>query len=212
MKAILVGLHVVFPVFPLVNVGGAELPVLVRLIDAREESLSLLLVREMQKDLHDPRAVAMKVLLHVHDGAIPLLPDVLLVAQLLGKPLAAENLRMHSNDQHFLVIGTVEDADPAALGKAACRAPEKIMLQLFGAGLFEAEDLAALRIDAGHDVPDGAVFAGAVHALEDQQQRIAGWTRNEAAAARSASPCVGAGAPCTASSTCNRGRQSSAIR
>jgi hypothetical protein len=51
MKAILVGLHVVFPVFPLVNVRGAELPVLVRLIDARKESLSLLLVRQVEKIL-----------------------------------------------------------------------------------------------------------------------------------------------------------------
>src|ERR1035441_10932424 len=98
----------------------------------------------------------MKGLLQVCDGAIPLLPNVLLVAQLLGKSLAAENLRMHSNDQHFLVIGTVEDADPAALGKAACRAPEKVMFEFFGARLFGAENFAAFRIDAGHDVPDGA--------------------------------------------------------
>ena len=31
-------------------------------------------------------------------------------------------------------------------------------------------DLAALRVDAGHDVLDGAVFAGRVHRLEDHQQ------------------------------------------
>ena len=43
----------------------------------------------------------------------------------------------------------------------------------FGAGLFEAENLAALRIDPGHDVPDGAVLAGRVHPLKNQQQRIA---------------------------------------
>jgi hypothetical protein len=34
------------------------------------------------------------------------------------------------------------------------------MLQLFGARLFETENIAALRIDPGHDVPDGAVLAG----------------------------------------------------
>ena len=79
---------------------------------------------------------------------------------------------MHSNNQYLLVVGTVEDADPAALGEATRRAPEKVMLQLFGTGLLETEDFAAFRIDAGQDVPDGAVLAGAVHALEDQQQRI----------------------------------------
>ena len=98
---------------------------------------------------------------------------VFFVAQLFRKPLAAQNLRMHPNDQHFLVIGTIEDADPPAFGKPARRAPEKIMLQFFGARLFEAENLAALRIDAGHDVPDGAVLAGGVHRLKNQQQRIA---------------------------------------
>ncbi len=37
--------------------------------------------------------------------------------------------------------------------------------------MFEAENLAALRIDAGHDVLDGAVLAGGVHRLKNQQQR-----------------------------------------
>ena len=98
---------------------------------------------------------------------------VLLVAQLFRKPLAAENLRMHANDQHLLVVGTIEDADPPAFGKPARRAPEKIMFQFLGARLFETENLAALRIDPGHDVPDGAVLAGSVHPLKNQQQRIA---------------------------------------
>ena len=46
------------------------------------------------------------------------------------------------------------------------------MLHLFGARLFEAENLASLRIDSGHDVPDRAVLAGGVHPLKNQQQRI----------------------------------------
>ena len=79
---------------------------------------------------------------------------------------------MHAHDEHFLVIGAVEDADAAALRQAAGGAPEKIVLQFLGAGMFEAEDLAALRIDAGHDVLDGAVLAGGIHGLENQEQRI----------------------------------------
>jgi hypothetical protein len=39
--------------------------------------------------------------------------------------------------------------------------------------MFEAKHLTALRIDAGHDVPDRAVFPGGVHGLENQQQRKA---------------------------------------
>ena len=58
-------------------------------------------------------------------------------------------------------------------GSRQRRAPEKIVFQLLGARLFETENLAALRIDPGHDVPDGAVLAGSVHPLKNQQQRIA---------------------------------------
>ena len=98
--------------------------------------------------------------LQVHDGTISFFPDGFLVAQLFRKTLDAENLRMHPNDQYFLVIGTIEYADPSAFGKPARRAPEKIMFQLFGARLFETVNLAAFGIDSGHDVPDGAVLAG----------------------------------------------------
>ena len=80
---------------------------------------------------------------------------------------------MHPDDQHLLVVGAVEDPDPPAFGKPARRAPEKVVLQLLGGRLLEAEDLAALRIDPRHDVADGAILAGRVHPLQDQQQGIA---------------------------------------
>ncbi len=63
--------------------------------------------------------------------------------------------------------------DSSAFRKVAGRAPEKIVLQFTGAGMFEAEDLASLRIDPGHHVPDRAVLSGSVHGLENQQYRIA---------------------------------------
>ncbi len=62
---------------------------------------------------------------------------------------------MHPDDQHLLIIGTIEDADAPAFRQMAVCAPEKIMFQLIGGRLFETENLAALRIDPGHDVPDG---------------------------------------------------------
>ena len=64
--------------------------------------------------------------------------------------MAAETFRMNANDEHLLIIGTIEDTNPPPFRKAAGRAPEKIMLQLIGARLFETENLAALRIDPGH--------------------------------------------------------------
>ena len=47
------------------------------------------------------------------------------------------------------------------------------MGKLLDAGLLERRDLAALRIEAFHDVADRAVLAGRVHALQHQQQRAA---------------------------------------
>src|ERR1039457_1411674 len=173
VQAGLICLHVMLPVFPLVNVGEAEFPVLVRMIDALEESLALFFLRKVEKYFDDPRSVAIQVALQVHDGAIALLPDGFRVAQLFRKPLAEENLRMHPHNQHLFVIGTIEDADLPAFRKPAGGAPENIVFQLSGAGLFETENLAALRIDPAHDVPNGAVLAGGVHPLKDQEQRIA---------------------------------------
>ena len=80
---------------------------------------------------------------------------------------------MHADDQHLLVVGSVEDADPPAFRQIAGGAPEKIVLQFGGAGMFEAEYLAALRIDPGHHVLDGAIFSRRVHRLKDQQDGIA---------------------------------------
>ena len=80
---------------------------------------------------------------------------------------------MHADDQHFLVIGSVEYADPPAFRQITGGAPEKIVLQFGGAGMFEAEYLAALGIDPGHHVLDGAVFSRRIHRLKDQQDGIA---------------------------------------
>jgi hypothetical protein len=38
--------------------------------------------------------------------------------------------------------------------------------------MFEAENLAPLRINAGHHVPDGSVFPGRIHRLKYQQDSV----------------------------------------
>src|ERR1017187_3208948 len=75
VQASLISLHVMLPVFPLVDVREAEFPILVRLINATEESLSLLFLRKVEEYFDGPRSVTIKVAFQVHDGAIPLLPD-----------------------------------------------------------------------------------------------------------------------------------------
>ena len=66
-QAIFIGLHIMFPVFSLVNVSETEFPVLVRLINAFEESFSLFVFRQMQEKFDDLGAVAVKMFLQVHD-------------------------------------------------------------------------------------------------------------------------------------------------
>ena len=84
--------------------------------------------RKVEEKLNDPRSIAIKVSLQIHDGAITVLPESFLAEQLLRQPLGAENLWMNPHHQYFLVIGTIEDSDPSAFRKAARGAPEKIML------------------------------------------------------------------------------------
>jgi hypothetical protein len=43
------------------------------------------------------------------------------------------------------------------------------VVQVLGRRGLERDDLAALRVDSGHDVLDRAVLAGGVHGLEDQE-------------------------------------------
>ena len=80
---------------------------------------------------------------------------------------------MDPDDQHLLIVGSVEDADPPAFREITGGTPEKIVLQFGGAGVLEAEYLAALRVDPGHHVLDGAIFSCCVHRLKDQKDRIA---------------------------------------
>src|SRR2546427_6704560 len=79
---------------------------------------------------------------------------------------------MNSHYQQFLVVRAIENADAPAFGNGLVISPEVVVVQLFGGGRFERKDLRALRVDTGHHVLDGAVFAGGVHRLKDDQQSI----------------------------------------
>src|SRR5260370_28536847 len=127
----------------------------------------------MQKKFDDAGAIAMQVILQVCDRTIPAAPDRRFIEACNRNMLAAENLGMNADDQDLLVIRAIEDADPAALRQLTDRVPQKIVLQILAAWMFEAENLAALWVDARHHVLDDAVLAGRIHRLENQQQRIA---------------------------------------
>src|ERR1035438_2663807 len=83
---------------------STELPVLVRLLDAREKSLALLFFRQMQEEFDDARVIAVKVALQVDDRTIAVVPNRFAVISFARQALAAQNLGMHAQDQHFLVV------------------------------------------------------------------------------------------------------------
>ena len=96
------------------------------------------------------------------------LPDVL--RDELGRQvLLLQELRMDPHHQRLLVVAAIEDPDAPPLRQALHAPPEKIVVEVLAGGRLEREDLAALRIDARHDVLDGAVLARGVHRLKDQQ-------------------------------------------
>ncbi len=103
------------PEFSFLDVVDAEFPILVGLVDPVEEPPSLFLLREMQKKFDDPGPVAMEVPFEIDDRAIAIVPDRLIVRLRVGQTLAAKNFRVDASDQDFLVLGTIEDADPPPL-------------------------------------------------------------------------------------------------
>src|SRR6516225_1989062 len=87
-----------------------------------------------------------------------------------GQLLPFQKLRMDAYNQNFFIVGAVENADSPALRQTLGGAPEKIVIEfLFGRGL-EGKDLATLRIDTGHHMFDGAVFARRIHSLKNKEQ------------------------------------------
>ena len=104
------------------------------------------------------------------DRLVAMRPDVL-ADEARRQFLLRQQVRMHAHDQHFLIVGAVEDADAASPRQPQGGAAQEIILQLFFARRLERMHLAALRIDAGHHVLDDAVLARGIHALQHDQHR-----------------------------------------
>jgi len=64
-------------VLPLLGVGEGELPVLVRVVQPRQEAPPLLLVGDVEEELPDRDPTPVEVGLEVPDRLEPLLPDPL---------------------------------------------------------------------------------------------------------------------------------------
>ena len=88
-----------------------------------------------------------------------------------ARDLARDEL-VDARGEHVFVVGAVEDADHAARRDLGVDAPEEVVAGFERGGHLEGCDIASLGVDAGEDVADGAVFAGGVHALKDDEQGL----------------------------------------
>src|SRR5256885_10990221 len=91
----------------------------------------------------------------------------------LGQFFRGQQFGMDAHHQQLFIIGAVEYSNFSPLRNDFVLAPEEVMVQLFIAGGLESVHITALGIYAAHDVLDGAVFTGGIHALKNQQQRPA---------------------------------------
>jgi len=162
-----------FPEFSLLDVGLAKLPVLLRLVDPRDKALALLVFGQVEEEFDDARAVGVQVLLQVDNRTIAITPNPFVGMSRVRDVLGFKDFGVYAGDQHLLVVGSIEDADLSARREVPRSAPKEVVLQLGGAGVLEAEHLAALGIDPRHHVPDGAVLPCRVHRLKDQQHSVA---------------------------------------
>src|SRR5262249_9141045 len=124
--------------------------------------------REVQKELADGNAIVGEIPFEVANIPEPLVPD-LLGDQLLRYLLLVQKLRVYANYQSLFVVAAIEYSNAAAFGKALQTSPQIIVIKIFACRRLERIDLAALRVDAGHDVLDRTIFSGGVHRLKDEQ-------------------------------------------
>ncbi|MNE47700.1 hypothetical protein D3C80_1421140 [compost metagenome] len=137
---ILVGLLVIIPVLPLLQITGVELPVLSRIMKPLLDFLQLLLLRDMQEQLDYCRA-----LLHQH---------FLKLADVAESPFHVFLLEtaVYPGYKDIFIMGAVEGSD-ITLGRGLhMHSPQKIMCLLLKRRLFEAGNNKALGVNAGKDM------------------------------------------------------------
>jgi hypothetical protein len=155
---------------------GGELPIVLGQVDTPQEARALLLLGEIEEDLHDPEAVLGEVALPLVDRPVPVLPDVVL-AGLGWELLGDEVLGVDAYDQHLLVVRSVEDPDPTTRRQPLLITAQVVVVELARGWDLEALDAHALRIDAAHHVADGPVLSRGIERLENDHDAVRGLSR-----------------------------------
>ena len=126
IEHVLIGVVVVVPEGALLGVARRKLPVLLRSLDPFQESLLLLLLRDVEEEFQDHDAVVREVLFEVVDVLEATIPNILVLCD-WRQPLPLQDLGMDADDQDFLVIRTVEDTDASPF-RQPLRAPPEVVV------------------------------------------------------------------------------------
>lgn len=102
-----------------------------------EQPFPLLVVAQVKEEFEYNRAVAGQVTFEGVDVVVARGPE-LLVDLGVGNALGPDELRVNPDDQDFLVIGAIKDANAAALGYDPGVAPEKVVVEFFRGWVLEA--------------------------------------------------------------------------
>src|SRR5208282_6606228 len=97
--------------------------------------------REVEKELEHDDAVLEQILFKPVDLLEPAVPD-LFILPFPGDLLLIENLRMYAGNEHFFIVGAIEDGNFAAFGQAQRASPEIIVAEFLGGRPLEGVDVA----------------------------------------------------------------------
>src|SRR5258707_10299870 len=121
------------------------------MVDTIQEALFLFLLRNVEKEFSYDDAISCQVLFEVANIFEALRPN-LFADEFRGQFLFPQEFRVHPDNEHLLIITTIEDSDMSAIRQAFHTTPEIIVIEILGQGRFERIDLAPLRIYSRHDV------------------------------------------------------------
>src|SRR3954447_3248148 len=134
------------------------LPVLGGVAEAGDQPRALLLARDVQVALDDPRAALGELALEAVDGVVAAGP----------RALVGELADAHR--EHVLVVRAVEDTELTGARELLPDPPQEVVAQLLRRRAPEARGVHAGRVARPDDMADGAALAGGVEPLQHQQQ------------------------------------------
>jgi hypothetical protein len=143
----LVGVGVGAPQLALVPVARRQFPELLRRLLAGEQALFLLVLRDVQVELHHDHAGVVQQLLEGVDVGVALLPDRL------------GHVPVDPDHEHVLVVRPVEERHPAPLRRDGVDPPQEIVGELALGRHLERGDVHADRVHGPGDRFERAVLA-----------------------------------------------------